>query len=361
LRPADSAADRADADRLDAHDRADAHRWDADDHADDLRDRLDRLPPGHPSSQYETDGTPRHPSPRLREPGADDDGRPGDGRADSADRPGPLDDAEWDEHVADVVGLLSEADAAGLATDSRYTTDPDREQWTAERDRVQGDLVAGLYKGSSEVPCDRVAIIAGGLGGAGKSTVLGKHAGIDLSQYLTINPDEVKEEMGKQGLIPEVEGLSPMEASHLVHEESSAVAKQLARKAVSDGKNVIWDITMSKLDTTRQRIDDLRAAGYSVIGIFVDIPVDTSIRRADYRHRVGHEDYRAGVGLGGRYVPAEVIRGQADDEWGSKNRKTFEAVRHHFDEWSRYDNSVDGRAPVLAETGQLDQNREESA
>jgi predicted kinase len=350
LRPADSAADRADADRRDAPDRP-----------RDLSDRLDRLPPGHPSSPYETDGTPRHPSPRLREPGADDDGRPGDGRAGSADRPGPLDDAEWDAHVADVVGLLSEADAAGLATDSRYTTDPDREQWTPERDRAQGEVVASRYERSSEVPCDRMAIIAGGLGGAGKSTVLGKHAGIDLSQYLTINPDEIKEEMAKRGLIPEVGGLSPMEASHLVHEESSAVAKQLARKAVSDGKNVIWDITMSKPDTTQQRIADLRAAGYSVIGIFVDIPVETSIRRADYRHRAGHEDYRAGLGLGGRYVPPEVIRGQADDEWGSKNRKTFEAVRHRFDEWSRYDNSVDGRPPVLAETGRPDQNREESA
>jgi hypothetical protein len=58
-------------------------------------------------------------------------------------------------------------------------------------------------------------------------------------------------------------------------------------------------------------------------------------------------------------VPPEVIRAQADEAWGSQNRKTFEAVRHRFDQWSRYDNSVDGRPPVLAETSEHDENLEE--
>jgi predicted kinase len=352
---ADSPADHPDQDRPGAK----LERPDAADRAVDLRGRLDRLPPGHPSSPYGSDGTPREPLSRLRELSADADAPPAD--HDSADESGVLTDSEWHEHVADVRVLLSEADAAGLETDVQHTTDPDREQWTPDRDRAQGELVASLYERVSEVPCDRLAIMAGGLGGAGKSTVLSKHAGIDLGQYLTINPDDVKEEMGKRGLIPEVEGLSPMEASDLVHEESSAVAKQLARKALSDGRNVVWDITMSSPESTARRIGDLRAAGYSITGIFVDIPVETSVRRADARHREGHEDYRAGIGLGGRYVPPEVIRAQADDEWGSQNRRTFETVRPQFDQWSRYDNSVDGRPPVLAEASQPDDDREETA
>jgi hypothetical protein len=145
-----------------------------------------------------------------------------------------------------------------------------------------------------------------------------------------------------------------------VHEESSHIAKRIARRALADGKNVIWDITMSTQDSTEERIDNLHAAGYSVDGIFVDIPVETSVRRAEARHRAGHEDFRAGIGQGGRYVPAEVILAQADEDWGSQNRKTFEAVRHRFDRWSRYDNSVDGRPAVLAETSHPD-NREETA
>jgi predicted ABC-type ATPase len=345
--PADSAADRADLARRDAPDRT-----------DDLRERLDRLPPGHPSSPYETDGTPREPFSRLRDQAADDQHPPADSQApEPADRAGQLTDAEWGEHVAEVRNGLAGAAADGRATNWQHTVDPDRQEWSRERNRIQGAIVADLYEQAGDVPCAGHAIIAGGLGGAGKSTVLSSHAGIDLSQYFTINPDSIKAEMAKRGLIPSVEGLSPMEASELVHEESSFIAKRLALRATADQKNVIWDITMSSLESTEKRIDDLRGAGYSVDGIFVDIPVETSVRRAESRHRSDHEEYRAGIGLGGRYVPPEVIRAQADDDWGSKNRKTFETVRHRFDHWSRYDNSLDGRPPVLAETSEPDENR----
>ena len=75
------------------------------------------------------------------------------------------------------------------------------------------------------------AVVAGGLGGAGKTTVLGDHEGIDPTKYLTINPDDLKEELAQRGMIPKVDGLSPMEASDLVHEESSYLARQLALRA----------------------------------------------------------------------------------------------------------------------------------
>ena len=90
------------------------------------------------------------------------------------------------------------------------------------------------------------AIIAGGLGGAGKDNSISQGtANIDLSKYLMINPDNIKEEMARAGMIPEVDSLSPMEASDLVHEESSTIAKRMARRAYAEGKNLIWDITMS--------------------------------------------------------------------------------------------------------------------
>ncbi len=82
----------------------------------------------------------------------------------------------------------------------------------------------------------------------------------------------------------------------------------------------------------------------------MDIGIGEAVRRADARHRRGHENYRAGIGFGGRYVPPEVIEAQADPEWGSRNRRTFEQVKSGFDEWAIYDNSVPGREPVLIET-----------
>jgi predicted kinase len=348
----------------------------------ELSRRLDALPDGHPSSPYDADGAPREPAVRLRdlETGFDDDdveaagaervesGADGDRGIDietadvelSADQKSLITDAEWKEHVADVGVRLDDAREAKLATNIRYTIDSRGKVWSDERDLMHDSVVEDLYSRSHSVPCEGKAIVAGGLGGAGKSTVLSKHAGIDLSRYLTINPDDIKEEMAKRGLIPKVEGLTPMEASDLVHEESSHIAKRIARRAEADGKNIIWDITMSSLESTEGRITNLRAGGYAVEGIFVDIPVETSVRRAEARHREGYNDYLDGIGMGGRYVPAELIQAQADPDWGSKNRKTFEEVSHLFDHWSRYDNSVDGRPPVLAETDQPDDtNREE--
>jgi predicted kinase len=304
--------------------------------AGDLRHRLDSLPDGHPSS-------PRYTSDR----GA----LSADAGAVEADATRPLSDSEHAEHVADVRAALDDARVAGLSTDRQYTIDSAREVWSYERVKIHDAIVTDLCTKASKVPCEGKAILAGGLPGAGKTTVLGAHAGIDLSRYMMINPDVIKEELAERGLVPHVEGLSPMEASDLVHAESSHIAKQLAVRACADRKNVVWDVTMSSKASTERRIDDLRAAGYSRIdGIFVDIPADVSMRRAETRYREGQDAYRAGFGLGGRYVPPEIIKAQGDAEWSSKNRACFEQVKQRFDEWSRYDNSVDSRAPVLTES-----------
>lgn len=238
-----------------------------------------------------------------------------------------------------------------LATDQQYMADRKRGIWTPDRRDVHDSIVSDLYQAASDVPCERQAIMAGGLGGAGKSTVLREHAGIDGSRYLTINPDDIKEEMASRGLIPDIDGLSPMEASDLVHEESSNIAKLLAARAMKDGKNIIWDITMSSASTTSQRLGELDRGGYRTTGIFADISIGEALRRADARHREEHEEYRAGIGFGGRYVPPEVIEAQADPEWASRNRRTFEHVKSRFADWAVFDNSVRGRDPELVEAG----------
>lgn len=143
-----------------------------------------------------------------------------------------------------------------------------------------------------------------------------------------------------------------MESSSLAHEESSYLARQLALRALTDGKNVVWDITMSSQASASRRVDELRSAGYDRIdGIFVDIPIETSIARTEARHRRGCDLYLSGEGAGGRYVPPEVVRAQSDSEFGSTNRRAFESLKDRFDHWAVYDNSVDGRAPILVDSG----------
>jgi predicted ABC-type ATPase len=263
----------------------------------------------------------------------------------------PLTDREWAEHLTEVRDGLDWARRHGLQTHRLYTIDPDKREWSAERNRLQSELVSEMYEQAQEVPCDQRAIIAGGLGGAGKTTVLTEHANIELSNYLVINPDDIKEEMARRGMIPQINSLSPMEASDLAHEESSYIAKRLAMRAMADGRNLIWDITMSSEDSTKERINNLHSSGYDHIeGLFVDIPIETSVTRIDARHREGNDRYRAGQGLGGRFVPEEVVRNQEDPEWGSQNRRTFERVKSNLDTWSIYDNSVDGRSPIRVES-----------
>ena len=124
---------------------------------------------------------------------------------------------------------------------------------------------------------------------------------------------------------------------------------------MADGKNVIWDVTLSTPKSAAHRVEELRAAGYQHIqGIFVDIPIETSVTRAVARHRRGHDRYLAGEGLGGRYVSEDIIRSQADPDYGSLNRSAFESIKRQLSYWAIYDNSVDGRQPILLEEGRLE-------
>jgi predicted kinase len=299
----------------------------------ELERRLAKLPDGHPSSSGYGDAA-------VSSERGDDNGEP--------DRVEPLTDAEWAEHLAEVETKLDKARAAGLTTYVQHTIDPANEFWSDEREKLHDEIVDDLYGRSETVPCEFQAVITGGLAGAGKTTILSDHAGFDLGRYFVINPDTIKEELARRGQTPRIEGLTPMETSGLAHEESSYIAKRLALRAQGEGKNIIWDITMSSEASTNGRIERLRAAGYTRIeGIFVDIPVEVSKRRADARHREGHEEFRAGRGLGGRHISAELRTAQVDDEWGSKNRRNFEQSKDKFDAWSLYDNSIDDRKAIL--------------
>jgi predicted kinase len=337
-------------------------------HARELDRRLESLPPWHPSSPSYIDSGNYRTAYRETPPASERAGAADRSRADAdadadadaegarsdsraADSVRPLTDAEHADHLADVEARRDAAAAGRLTAGRQHAIDVAGKVWSHDRRILHDAIIEDLFASASAVPCEGRAILAGGLPGAGKTTVLTEHAGIDLPRYLMINPDKIKEEMAGRGMMPVIDGLTPMEASDFAHEESSHIAKRLAQRACADGKNLIWDITMSSSDSTQRRLGDLRAAGYTdITGIFVDIPPDVSARRADVRHREDHDAYRAGHGFGGRYIPAEAILGRADPVWGSDSRRTFEGLKQRFDSWSRYDNAADGRSPVLVES-----------
>jgi len=264
----------------------------------------------------------------------------------------PMTDVEFNarvERVAEVMkGAFTTHGSDVLYSDGNGVWDP-------ERDAIHREIAADMYAQASHVPRDGRAVMSGGLGGAGKTSVLREHAGIDPGQYFTINPDDVKEEMARRGLVPEVPGhpdLSPMERAALVHAESRRIAELMADMAYRDRRNVIWDITMGSPEEISTRVNAMRANGYrDISGVFVDIPVEVSVERALGRYRQGADELRAGSGLGGRFVPPDVIRSYLTPHGTTMNKDAFLGMRSMFDDWSMFDNSVWGRAPRLVDKG----------
>jgi hypothetical protein len=182
--------------------------------------------------------------------------------------------------------------------------------WTPERNRQQGQVVAGLYPRAAGAPCERLGVIAGGLPGGDKPAVLAA-AAVDSARYLTVSVGAVLEELAAANMIPVVAGVSPMGAADLVHAEAQFVGKRVALRALADGRNLILDVSMASAQSVASWLSALRSAGYAVTGVFADLGIEESVRRADAARRRGEEEYRRGRGHGGRHIPPEAIRALA--------------------------------------------------
>lgn len=246
--------------------------------------------------------------------------------------------------------------------------------------RSQQNQILNAYRDKAEsVPSDRRAIIMGGLGGAGKSSAISANAqapgsiasklGIKFSSYdkdgngvgepsnfVVLNPDNVKEQMASMGMVPKIGELSPMEASVFTHEEASSITKDLATEMLAQGKNVIWDITLHSLKSGSGKLANLKAQGYHVAGAFVDVSTTKSLNNAQKRHDHGQADYAAGKGYGGRYVPPALITSAGDPSgtYRSENRSAFEGLKDSgaFDQTVTIDNEHYQRK-VIDETGHI--------
>lgn len=261
----------------------------------------------------------------------------------------------YQKHVAYAQDVILQLRRTGKETHKLhkgYTQTGDT-VWTIDRAKVHAEIIREQMAKweAAGIPCDGEAIFSGGLGGAGKSTVLKKHAGIDMSKYAVLNPDDIKEVLAEKGLIPELDGLSPMEASPLVHEEASYITDQLAKLVMGRNMNVIHDLTMAKYDSVKRKIDNLRGAGYTKVdAVFVDISPKTSDERGDERHRRGHNAYLRGQGHGGRLLPRDLTAAQVptDPKYKSLNTENYLALKKEgaFDSTVAYDNDVSGRDPI---------------
>jgi len=182
--------------------------------------------------------------------------------------------------------------------------------WTVERNARQGLVVARMYGASSDVPCDRQAVVAAGLPGADRRGAAAR-SGTDLSRYLPLSVGAVLEQMAARRLIPAVSGLSPMEASPRARAEARFLAKRVAMLALADGRNLLLEVSMASPASTRSWIAALHAAGYTIDQISAETSTGQSARRTGAAHRRSQRELLRGHGYGGEQLPA-AIRALAD-------------------------------------------------
>lgn len=190
---------------------------------------------------------------------------------------------------------------------------------------------------------ERRATIMGGLPGSGKGTIIQTDPSLRNSGYLIVDPDKIKETLAAEGMIPDlIRGASAMEQSSLVHEEASEMAKNIAQRAMKDGYNLLWDITMASPGSVASRVKALRDNGYGEVNAaFVEQTIPRSVAQATRRHQGGESEFRdSNKGNGGRMVPADLAAEagpKTDSGWESSYGETFDAVKHLFDNHIVYD------------------------
>lgn len=240
--------------------------------------------------------------------------------------------------------LVQAALKAGLSTDDTYENGSHgpKGHWSPEREQLHRQIVDEIIKENAHVPKEARSVIMGGLPGSGKSSMLKENDTIDKHDFVTINPDDIKERLIAHDALPDhplVEGLKPMEMAGLIHEESSKIAYDLATRVSADGTNCIWDITMASQEQADKRINELKddtGPVYHVTALFSDVTTEIAKERALKRYTDEMD-----TPMGGRYVSPHLIDEKYNAQWGSDNRAAFEGVKANVDAWELWDNNGD--------------------
>lgn len=288
---------------------------------------------------------------------------------------------DWDRHYRTVDQTLTDFYNRGLDSRNMYReTDAEGQNvWSADRKAKQDRLIAAYLAGEraggervrpmDQIPAEHRAIIAGGISGAGKGTLLkDPRSRINRDDFWISNVDDLKELAAdpRFGLMPtdeeypELAGLSNMERTPLIHFEMEELQDRLAAEQMRLGRNIIHDGTMAKEKSARKRINDMKRHGYSLGGMFVRIKPQESLERVAQRHQGGQdrmlqERDEIAQGLkkdalfhGGRPVPSYVSGVQMLPDGTTVNEKVFDlfaSMPGAFDQgWIKFDNSNDPSA-----------------
>ncbi len=133
--------------------------------------------------------------------------------------------------------------------------------FTVERQTLHDRIVSDAVNGIS--PVENVTYTILGEGPAsGKSTMVGAGHISDVSNVVSVNPDDVKEQLPEY---KERVASGDSDATNFVHEESSYVSKRISKAAMELNKNVILDGPGdSSVRSLTAKIEGAQKMGYTV-------------------------------------------------------------------------------------------------
>lgn len=190
-------------------------------------------------------------------------------------------------------------------------------------DRIKGEFlnvappVTGMRK---------IAIMTMGAPASGKSSAVRAALGDDDKHFVRIDPDSIKEKLPEYQKFLDPKNTYRGAAAH-VHEESSYLAKQVMKDAISQGHNMIVDGTGANLEKFAAKLKAIKAAGYEVHVMMPHIELSEGRARRDARAE--HT---------GRFVP------DAELEKGYKGiPRNVSAIAKMADSFRLYDNKNSAR------------------
>ncbi|MGM0409122.1 MAG: zeta toxin family protein [Bacillota bacterium] len=156
---------------------------------------------------------------------------------------------------------------------------------------------------------EKHAILTMGLPGAGKSYILNRDFETEVEEYVMVDPDLEKQQH------PEYDPENPA----AIHEWSKKQANKKRYNAIANDKNMIIDGTGTNSEKMVKRIVELQSAGYTTEVVYVQVSLQTSLKRNAQRPRT---------------VPENIIREKAE-----LISTSFEIISRYADEITVIDNN----------------------
>lgn len=199
----------------------------------------------------------------------------------------------------------------------------------ARTDNIHKPIIADFFRGKKPAGKDekKIAIMTMGAPASGKSSGL---RNVDLSKFVAVDPDDIKGRLPEYKKATGDRNKTYKGAAAMAHEESSHIAKMIAKKAIDDGHHVLIDGTGANKESFIKKMKQLKDKGYHVHVSMSHLDADEGLARAKARA----DDV-------GRHVPDKFVK----DAYKTVP-KNFLDISKHADTFKVSDNRGKGGRTV---------------